>query len=107
MKKIPYIILLFTFVIATTGVVFSQTDSTKTITLKVKGLHCADDIKTISDNVTKLKGVSGCTAGSPGATTSFNVKFAPARINENDIRTAIESTPGCDNPNEKPYKVKK
>lgn len=107
MNIIKSTILLFFLAIATTGLALSQTDTTKTVTLKVKGLHCADDIKTISDNVTKLKGVSGCTAGNPGATTSFTVKFAPARINENDIRTAIENTPGCDNPNEKPYKVKK
>jgi copper chaperone CopZ len=107
MIKIKSIILLFVLVIASAGLALSQTDTIKTLTLKVKGLHCANDIKTISDQVTKLQGVSGCTAGDPGATTTFTVKFTPARINENDIRTAIEGTPGCDNPNEKPYKVKK
>jgi copper chaperone CopZ len=107
MNNIKSIILLFVLVIASTGLAFSQTDSTKTVTLKVKGLNCADDVVSISDNVTKLKGVSSCAAGNPGATTSFTVKFVPARINENEIRAAVENTPGCDDPNQKPYKVKK
>lgn len=107
MKNLKYIIIAFLFAIAATGMAIAQNDSTKTVSLKVKGLHCADDVKTISDNVVKLKGVSSCTAGSPGATTSFTVKFQPARLTENEIRAAIENTPGCDNPDEKPYKVKK
>lgn len=107
MKKIKSIILFVVLAMATTTFVFAQVDTVKTVSLKVKGLHCSDDVKTISDNVVKLKGVSSCNAGKTGATTSFTIKFDPARITENDITSAIENTPGCDNPEEKPYKVKK
>jgi copper chaperone CopZ len=108
MKHFKIFIWAVVLLTATTVFVNAQTENPlKSVSLKVKGLHCADDVKTISEGITKLNGVTSCTAGNPGATTSFTVKFDPARVSETEIRKAIENTGGCDNPEEKPYKVKK
>ena len=83
-----------------------NSDSTKTITVKVKGVTCSGDLKTIAGNVEKLAGVTQCKTGKMGATSSFEVSYNPAKVNVKDIHTAIESTSGCENPNDRPYKVK-
>ncbi len=86
---------------------YQTTDSTLSVKMKVKGVTCAMDLKTISNNVEKLKGVSSCVAGKQGATTSFEVKYNPTLISEKEIIAAIENTSGCEDPNDRPYKVKK
>lgn len=98
--------------IAGTNQVFSQTnsalhsDSVKVISLKVKGITCSTDLKTISANVEKLKGVSSCKAGKMGTTSSFEISYNPNWISVKEINTAIENTSGCENPDDRPYKVK-
>lgn len=113
MKFIKSFVLAFIILTATTSIAFSQTantnqsaDSTKTITVKVKGVTCSMDLKMISANVEKLKGVSSCKTGKQGTTTTFEVKFNPALVTEKEINTAIENTGSCENPDERPYKVK-
>lgn len=109
MKIFKSFILVLAVLFASTGIAMSQTpkDSLQTINIKVKGINCNDDVKTLSDNISKLNGVSSCKAGTAGATTSFKIEFNPVALTEKDIYAAVENTPGCDNPEEKPYKVKK
>ena len=114
MKLLKLCIFAFLLWIANTGManvpnhtIYQSTDSTLTVKMKVKGVTCAMDLKTISNNVEKLKGVSSCVAGKQGATTSFEVKYNPALISEKEIIAAIENTSGCEDPNDRPYKVKK
>jgi copper chaperone CopZ len=83
-----------------------NSDSTKTITIKVKGVTCAGDLKTIASNVEKVEGVATCKTGKMGATSSFEVSYNPKKANIKDIHAAIENTGGCENPNDRPYKVK-
>lgn len=113
--KIFKIVLLTIFTIATTSIVgFSQTadqqttiaEEVKTIAVKVKGVGCEQDIKTIAANVEKLAGVISCVSPKKGATTTFTVKMNPALVTEDAINAAIEGTGGCSNPNDRPYKVK-
>ncbi len=112
MKLIKVSIIAFITITATTNVVFSQgitkqtTDSAKTVIIKVKGADCSEDLKTISSNVEKLKGIKSCKVIKEGITSSFEVKFNPALITKKEIYAAIENTGSCDNPNKKPYKVK-
>ncbi|MBS1653108.1 MAG: heavy-metal-associated domain-containing protein [Bacteroidetes bacterium] len=113
MKFIKSFVLAFIVLTATTSIAFSQTtntnqttDSLKTATVKVKGITCSMDLKMISANVEKLNGVNSCKSGKQGTTTTFEVKYNPALITEKEIFAAIESTGSCENPNEKPYKVK-
>lgn len=82
----------------------SFTDSI--ITIKVKGVTCSNDLKTLSDNVKELKGVSDCKPGKMGPTSVFKITFNPALVSTKDIFKAIENTGGCSDPNDRPYKVK-
>ncbi|MEM6378821.1 MAG: hypothetical protein AAF705_11415 [Bacteroidota bacterium] len=114
MKFFKIAILSIFTIAATSTLSFSQTaanqaqttDNIKTISVKVKGVGCEQDIKTIAANVKKLEGVISCIAPKKGTTTTFRVKMNPALVTEEAINAAIEGTAGCDNPNEKPYKIK-
>ena len=118
MKLLRLSIIAFIALVATANLAFAQTASTsststsqeetttKTISVKVKGVGCSTDIKTISANVQKLNGVSSCKTLKKGATTTFEVKMNPSLITEKEIHAAIENTAGCKNPNDRPYRVK-
>ena len=85
----------------------AQAQKLQTIKLKVSGITCAGDCKYIAKAVSKLNGVSSCKPiGNPSATSKFEVTFDPAVITKKDIQKKVEETPGCENPNDKPYKVK-
>ena len=85
----------------------AASDTSKTIQLKVKGITCSADLKTIAANVEKLKGVYVCKAGKMGPTSGFNIQFNPVLVSEKEITAAIEATSGCEDPADRPYKVKK
>jgi copper chaperone CopZ len=85
----------------------TATNKDTTITLKVKGLTCSNDLKTIATNVKEIKGVTACKPGKLGPTSTYKVTFNPAVVNRNDLVAVIENTPGCGDGDEKPYKVKK
>lgn len=106
--------MVFIVLTATANFAYSQTttsnqttDSIKTVTVKVKGITCSMDLKMISANIEKVKGVSSCQAGKQGTTTTFEVKYNPALVTEKEIFAAIENTGSCENPGERPYKIKK
>jgi copper chaperone CopZ len=111
MKNIKSFVLvfvtLFTYINYSQAINLTQTnENLKTITIKVKGLTCSNDLKTISKNIEKLKGVISCETGKMGATSSFKVKFDPELVTEKEIYAAIENTGGCENPDDRPYRVK-
>ena len=111
MKFIKSFVLAFIVLTATTSIAFAQsttqkTDSTKTVTIKVKGVTCNNDLKTLSTNVNELKGVSECKSGKAGPVSEFQVTFNPALISVKEIYKAIENTGGCSDPKDRPYKVK-
>ena len=110
MKTFKTLVLAFVM-IAFSNIIYAQnqtisTDTNKTVKLKVKGITCSNDLKTISGNVEKLDGVVSCKTGKMGATSSFEVTFNPLLVSEKEINEAIENTAGCEDPNEKPYRVK-
>lgn len=85
----------------------SQTQKTQTVKIKVSGITCSGDCKDIQKVVSKVNGVTSCKMiGKPSANSVFEVSFDPAVVSEKEIRKAVEGTPGCDNPNDRPYKVK-
>lgn len=118
MKSKYFNALLLVFVLSITVTVTCSAQTSKeqpqataqtlqTIKLKVSGITCSGDCKDIQKVVSKMNGVTSCKQiGKPTATSVFEVIFNPAVITEKEIRKAVENTPGCDNPDEKPYKVK-
>lgn len=116
MKKIAYLLIACTISLTSA---FAQTSTTNTqtveqteqettsITLKVSGVTCGHDLKTLSERLKSFNGVYNCeTVGKRGVKTNFKVDYNPTVITEKDIRKAFESTPGCSDPNDLPYKVK-
>ncbi len=81
-------------------------ETTKSIKAKVKGITCSTDLKMISANVEKLKGVNSCKDVKAGPTTTFEIAYNPALVTEEEIYAAIQNTGSCENPDERPYKVK-
>lgn len=90
----------------TSTTVTQQTVSLETTTVKVSGVGCSTDIRTISAKVRELEGVTACEAAKRGAVTRFEVSYNPDLVCLDDIRQAVEQTPGCKNPNARPYRVK-
>ena len=111
MNFIKSFILIFIIMITSTNNNFAQTteqknESLKTINVKVKGITCSLDLKTITDNIEKLAGINSCKTKKKGAISSFEITFNPVLVTEKEIHAAIENTGGCKNPNDRPYKVK-
>ena len=113
MKYIKYTVSLLIAVFATLSTLEAQTstplmkfEDVEIIEVKVKGVGCSADIKSISENVEKLDGVSRCKVLKKGATTRFEVYLLPSKVEKTEIFATIEDTPGCKNPNDRPYKVK-
>ena len=114
MKYLNLFVVAIALVLVSTTATFAQTetvkievaDTAKTIQTKVKGITCSTDLKMISANVEKLEGVSTCKAVKNGPTTTFEIVYDPALIEEKDIYAAIQNTGSCENPNERPYTVK-
>jgi copper chaperone CopZ len=107
-KKVLFTALLFFSV--STGA-FSQaekpaTDSLTTISVKVKGVTCNNDLNTLSENVKALNGVRDCAPGKKGPVSEFKITFNQSLVSKKDIYEAIENTEGCTDPKDRPYKVK-
>lgn len=105
-KKIILATLIFT---AISNKSFAQTEtpsSDTTITIKVKGVTCKNDLVTLADNVKELKGVGDCKSGKMGPVSEFQITFNKALVGTKEIFKAIENTPGCSDPKDRPYKVK-
>ncbi|MDZ4794346.1 MAG: hypothetical protein SGI83_08735 [Bacteroidota bacterium] len=81
-------------------------DTATTITIKVKGVTCKNDLVTLSDNVKELKGVADCKSGKMGPVSEFQITFNPVLVGTKEIYKAIENTAGCSDPKDRPYKVK-
>lgn len=86
----------------------TASDTVKTATIKVTGITCNGDMPTIKKKLINEDGVEEITFTNPtkAGEVTFTVKYFPSVITEKRIREVMESTPGCDNPEERPYKVK-
>ena len=117
MKHYKYIVALIILFSTTSLTAFTQNskDTThqpasqtlQTIKIKVTGITCSGDCKDIQKSVAKLTGVTATRQiGKPSATSAFEITFNPALVTEKEIQKSVEDTPGCDDPEKRPYKVK-
>lgn len=89
---------------------FAQNTATKdtTIDIKVTGIICGMDLPLINERVKKEIGVKECKAISkPGAITQFSITYNPSQLSYQKIIEAVEDAPSCEDPKDRPYKVKK
>jgi len=106
LKKLVIAVLIFTVIGNKSFALNTKPLTDSTVTIKVKGVTCSNDLKTLADNVKQLRGVSDCKPGKMGPTSVFKITYDPALVSTKDIYKAIENTGGCSDPNERPYKVK-
>lgn len=78
-----------------------------TIIIKVSGVYCPQCPPNICARVKKETGVKDCILiGKPSAVSKFEVTYNYKVITYNKVIEAVQSTPSCDDPDEKPFKVK-
>lgn len=83
-------------------------DTVKKVVLKVSNLHCNNDMPTIKKQLLNQDGIDEVVfTDISGTVSTFTVTYHSSVTNQELIEKTIESTPGCDDKNEKPYKVKK
>ena len=83
-------------------------DTVTTVTIDVKGITCGNDLPIITKNVNDVKGIAACEpVGKPGPTTAFKVVYNPSIASYKDVVRAVENSPSCDFPDQRPYRVKK
>lgn len=86
----------------------AQTDSVKTATIKVINLHCGNDMPTIKRRLLNQEGIDEVKYTElSGETSTFTITYHSSVTDQQKIERFVETTPGCDNKNETPYRVKK
>lgn len=83
-------------------------DSLKVATIKVRNLHCNNDMPTIKKQLLNQEGIEEVSfTPIDGDQSTFTISYHSSASSQPQIEQAIEATPGCDDPSSKPYKVKK
>lgn len=107
MKTILTTLLIIIFSITATDKSFAQQDSEiKKTNIRVRNLHCDDDMPTIKTQLLKQDGVMevSYTVRKSGMAI-FSIKYHEAGVDKVAIEKFIEDTPGCDDKSTKPYRV--
>ncbi|MBX2905841.1 MAG: hypothetical protein KF744_07380 [Taibaiella sp.] len=90
-----------------TDAAFAQADTAKTITVKVTNLHCNNDMPTIKKRLLNSEGIDEVSfTGISGQMSTFTIVYHTSATGRQEIEKTIEATPGCDNKEETPYRVK-
>lgn len=83
-------------------------DTAKKITIKVTNLHCGNDMPTIKKRLLNTDGIDEVTfTDIAGETSVFTITYHTSVTSQQQIERLVESTPGCDNKDETPYRVKR
>ncbi|MBS1616202.1 MAG: hypothetical protein JST06_08820 [Bacteroidetes bacterium] len=83
-------------------------DSVKTVLIKVRNLHCDGDMPTIKKRLINQDGIDDVAfTERDGSQATFTITYHSSATREDVIEQAIESTPGCDDKSETPYRVVK
>ena len=80
----------------------------KTVVIPVVNLHCNGDMPTIKARLLNQEGIMDVEfTDRKRDLSTFTVQYHSAATTAEAVEKAIESTPGCDAPEETPYRVKK
>lgn len=84
------------------------TDTVKKIEIKVSNLHCNNDMPTIKKRLLNHDGIDEVSfTDIVGTSSLFTISYHSSATTQPQIEKVIESTPGCDDKNSTPYKVKR
>ncbi len=93
---------------ASTASAQGPADSVKTAVIRVGNLHCNGDMPAIKKRLLNQDGIDEVTfTERNGEASTFTVIYHTAATSEMAIEKAIETTPGCDDPAETPYRVQR
>ena len=110
MKSILALFLAFTAILFSPGA-FAQTtaiDSVKTAVIKVSNLHCDNDMPTIKKRLLNQDGIDEVAfTDRSNELSTFTITYHSSATTQAAIEKAVESTPGCDDQSETPYRVVK
>ena len=110
MNKLFSIVAILFIFISNANKVTAQTasDGSAKTTIKVTNLHCNNDMPTIKKRLLNQDGVEDVTfTAISNESSTFTVTYQNSVTTQDQLEKTIESTPGCDAPDETPYKVKK
>lgn len=110
MKKFISAIVTFVTLLCISSAATAQTapDSVKTAVIKVGNLTCNGDMPTIKKQLLNQDGIEEVSfTARAGETSVFTITFHSAATTQAQIEKAIETTPGCDDQSETPYRVKR
>lgn len=91
-----------------TAVSAQSADSVKTAVIKVNNLHCNGDMPAIKKRLLNQDGIDDVAFTDRNEEMStFTVKYHSSVVSEAAIEKTVETTPGCDDQSETPYRVVK
>ena len=83
-------------------------DSIKTAVIKVGNLGCNGDMPTIKKQLLNQEGIDEVTfTARTDMSSTFTILYHSSVTDRRKIEKIIETTPGCDDKNSTPYRVKK
>jgi copper chaperone CopZ len=110
MKYISALFLAFTAILFSSGASAqtTATDSVKTVVIKVSNLHCDNDMPTIKKRLLNQEGIDDVAfTERADERSTFTVTYHSSATTPVAIEKAVETTPGCDDQSETPYRVEK
>lgn len=102
------LLLLLAMCLGTAGTQAQTRDSIRTLHIIVGNLHCNNDMPTIKKQLLNREGIDEVSFTEiKGDRSEFRISYHSSVTRPEEIEAAIESTPGCDDPDSRPYKVKR
>lgn len=109
MKRLVYFLLINLAIIAGGNSVYaqSQSDTLKTVLVKVSGISCNGDMPLIKKKLINQEGIEDVSySEASNGKITFTILYHSIATTEEKIKQFIESAPSCDDPNTFPYKTK-
>lgn len=83
-------------------------DTLKVVTIEVGNLHCDGDMPTIKKQLLNADGIDEVTfTDRKKQASAFTITYHTAATDPQRLKAVVENTAGCDEPDEKPYRVQR
>ncbi len=107
-KRIPAIVVVLLVFLISSSLKAQTGEAVKKAIIKVGNIHCDNDMPTIKKYLLNKDGIYDVTyTDRVHSASMFTITFQSDVVNQMQIEEAIEATPGCDDPDDRPYRVRK
>lgn len=108
MKSLFFLLSAFAATLFPQSITAQTADSVKTATIRVGNLHCNGDMPTIKKRLLNQEGIDEVSfTERNGEVSTFTVTYHSSVTTPAGLEKTIESTPGCDDESETPYRVQR